>query len=233
MQSYFLVTLSIEKRIIEYESLECITKWTGQNASCPLCLKQVDFIKGRKKSAHAEDTKEEVYNLVVLPNGSKKSAEEEFECFDHHYFLCQFKTLLKQVNDTEFTIKRELGGNRRKNELEKNYQLAMNMKEELQIKLRYLERVNKISPRDLLEDIQHFCDLIRRMNSEDQTDYIDDYDYGDYEDEYYCYEAEENENNIYSMYSVNISKGSKSKKKTKNNKSKNKKETDDSTVLCN
>jgi len=212
--------------------LECITKWTTQNASCPLCLKQVDFIKSRSKSADAQDTEEEIYDFVVPPNGSKKTVEEEFECFDHHYFLSQFRTLLKQVNDTEFTIKRELGGNRRKNELEKNYQLAMNMKEEIQIKLSYLERVRKISPRDLLQDIQHFCDLIKKMNSEDQTDYTDDFDYGEYEDEYYCYDAEYNENNIYSMYSVNISKGSKSKKKTKNNKSKNKKE-DDSTVLCN
>jgi len=213
--------------------LECITKWTGQNASCPLCLKQVDFIKSRTKSADAEDPKEEVYSLAVLPNGSKKTTEEEFECFDHHYFVCQFKTLLKQINDTEFTLKRELGGNRRKNELEKNYQLALNMKEEIQIKLSYLERVRKISPRDLLQDIQHFCDLLRKINYEDQTDYTDPYDYDDtgeyYEDEYYCYDADEK--NIYSMYSVNVSKGPKSKKKSKNNKSKNKQ--DDSTVLCN
>ena len=55
-----------------------------------------------------------------VKNSTKNFSEIlEFECFDHHYFVCQFKTLLKQINDTEFTIKRELGGNRRKNELEK------------------------------------------------------------------------------------------------------------------
>ena len=120
------------------------------------------------------------------------------------------------------------------------------MKEEIQIKLSYLERVRKISPRDLLQDIQHFCDLLRKINYEDQTDYTDPYDYDDtgeyYEDEYYCYDADEKSRegnltlsqfniDIYSMYSVNVSKGPKSKKKSKNNKSKNKQ--DDSTVLCN
>jgi hypothetical protein len=207
--------------------LDCITKWTEQNANCPLCLKQVDLIKTKLKATDSEDAKEEIHSVKVYPKGLGKSLEEEFECFDHHYFVLQFKTLLKQINDTEFTIKRELGGNRRKNSLERDYSLAVNMKEEIQIKLNYLARVNKISPRDLLEDIQHFCEVLRKINfEEDQIDYsaenYDCYEYGGYEDDNYGYDGEESDNHIYSMYTAAaVGKGVKSKKKNKT-KSKNK-----------
>lgn len=80
----------------------------------------------------------------------------------------------------------------------RNYQLAVNMKEEIQIKLNYLGKVHKISPRDLLQDIQHFCEILRKINYEDdQIDYTvenyDCYEYGGYEDDY-GYDGEESDN---------------------------------------
>ncbi len=79
------------------------------------------------------------------------------------------------------------------------------MKEEIQIKLNYLAKVHKISPRDLLEDIQHFCEILRKINfEEDQIDYsaenYDCYEYGGYEDDNYGYDGEESDNRKEKFY---------------------------------
>lgn len=72
------------------------------------------------------------------------------------------------------------------------------MKQEIDMKLNYLARVKKISPRDLLQDIEHFCDLLRKINYSEEVVYYNEYGYADegqYDD---CYEyyGEEADNGI-------------------------------------
>lgn len=55
-------------------SLECITKWTDHNPTCPLCSKEINTIL--KKSESEEDVKENTYQVKVSPKESKKQAEE-------------------------------------------------------------------------------------------------------------------------------------------------------------
>jgi len=182
-------------------------------------LKTIDTITKKIKSTEAEDSKEDLCNVKVTLVESKKPSEEEFECFDHQYFMREYKALNKKIQDAEFNLKAEIGMRRRKIELEKNYQMALHMKQEVEMKINFLGRVKKISPRDLLEDIEHFCDLLRKINSSEKT-YAEEFEYTEdchYEDDDYYYNQAED----YSMYSIAVTKETKSKKKK--NKGKNKK----------
>lgn len=170
--------------------------------------------------------KEETYELKVTLKETKKSADEEFECFDHNYFVHQFRELFRQAKDAEFNLKSQIGIKKKVLQLEKNYQLALHMKQEIEMKLNYLAKVKKISPRDLLEDIQHFCELLAKINYSEEAAYYDEYGYADegqYDDDYYEYYGEEANNDHYSMFSVAVTKSVPNKKKSKN-KQKNKKD---------
>jgi len=220
--------------------LDCITKWTAQNPTCPLCLKTIDSILRKIISKESEDSKEDLCDVKICPVGLKKTAEEEFECFDHQYFVKEYKALNKKIEDAEFNLKAEIGMRRRKIELEKNYQMALHMKQEVQMKINFLGRVKKISPRDLLEDIEHFCDLLRKINSSKKS-YTDDFEYTEDchydDDDYYYNQADDVGNDNFSMYSIAVTKGAKTKKKNKGGKAKNKKnileDSDSTTVLTN
>lgn len=216
---------------------ECITKWTDQNPTCPLCLKTIDTITSKIKSLEAEDTKEDLYDVKVPTRTSKKASEEEFECFDHQYFVREYKKLVKKIQEAEFSLKSQLGIRRRKLELEKNYQMALHMKQEVEMKINFLGRAQKISPRDLLEDIQHFCDLLRKINSSDSS-ISNDFEYSEdihYEDDDYYNQGDDYGQDNYSMYSIAVTKASKSKKKK--GKAKNKQnildDSDSTTVVIN
>jgi len=71
--------------------------------------------------------------------------------------------------------------------------MALHMKQEVEMKINFLGRVKKISPRDLLEDIEHFCDLLRKINSSEKT-YAEEFEYTEdchYEDDDYYYNQAE------------------------------------------
>lgn len=200
----------------------CITRWIEQTPTCPLCLKNIDTVTQSWRSD--EDLKEQTYEVKVTPESAKKPAEEEFECFDHDYFVHEFRQLFKQAKDTEFSLKSQIGIKKKALQLEKNYQLALHMKQEIEMKLNYLGRVKKINPKDLLGDIQHFCELLAKINYSGDQNHYDNYSYADdahYEDD--CCYGEDAEIDPYSMYSVAVTKTSKTKKKSKA-KPKNKKE---------
>ena len=78
------------------------------------------------------------------------------------------------------------------------------MKQEIEMKLNFLARTYKISPRDLLADIQHFSDLLRKINSSENVTYQDDYSYVEdahYDEDYYGYYGDDGENgNIIYVY---------------------------------
>jgi len=186
-------------------------------------LKEIESIF--KISNPEEELKGEFADLKVSPKTSKKASEEDFECFDHNYFVHEFRALFKQIKDTEFSLKSQLGMKRKASKTESNYQLSLHMKQEVEMKLNFLARVTKINPRELLEDIQHNLDLLRKINHSGEAPQYEQFTYIEdvyYEDEY----CEENDSNVFSVYTV-AQKGPKGSKKKNKNKTKGKKEGSD------
>lgn len=74
----------------------------------------------------------------------------------------------------------------------RNYQLALHLREEVEMKINYLSKTQKITPKDLLTDIQHFFDLLMKLNSSDEVAHYDDFGYSEdihYDDD--CYYGDE------------------------------------------
>jgi len=193
----------------------CIGTWAAVRPTCPLCLEPFSTIS--VSNEQEEDSKEEI--IRVRENSTTyKLQEEDFECLDHSHFAKQFQALLKQAKEAEFELKAQVAIKKRSNDKEKNYQLVLHMKEEIGMKLLFLAQERKIIPKELLEEVEHFSNLLRKVRYGDKAVGTIEYFDENYEEEEYYYgdDAEEQKSSAYSLFDVAVKKTSNSKKK--NNK---------------
>ena len=102
------------------------------------------------------------------------------------------------------------------------------MKEEIGMKLLFLAQEKKIFPKELLEEVEHFSGLLRKVrygNKPVKTEEVFDEDYGDEEDYYYAEEKSSGESleklqivilwigGGFSLFDVAVKKTQKDKKK--------------------
>jgi len=191
----------------------CIGTWAAVRPTCPLCLEPFSTISVSHEQE--EDSKEEIIRVRENSTGYKLQ-EEDFECLDHSHFTKQFQALLKQAKEAEFELKAQVAIKKRSDDKEKNYQLVLHMKEEIGMKLLFLAQERKIVPKELLEEIEHFSNLLRKVRYGDKS--VATLEYFEEEEYYYGDDVEEQKPSAsgFSLFDVAVKKTSNSKKK--NNK---------------
>jgi len=171
----------------------CIDTWATHKATCPLCLQPFLTISVQREE---EDTKEEIVQVRGNSKDYALQEEEDFECLDHAHFLKEFQALYKQAKETERELETRIMSKRRQSKSEKDYQLILHAKQEIELKLNFLEQEKKIFPKELLQEIQHFSSIIKKMQSGENTPHIEGvvilHNACEEEDEYYISEAKQN-----------------------------------------
>jgi len=156
---------------------------------------------------------------------NQKPKEEEFECLDHGHFIMEYDKLLKRAEDIEFNIRSLLNLKRNSSQWDESYQLITLIKYELDLKLKFLAKDQKIDAKQLVEDVHHFNETLKNFSLKPsmKTDkYIDYYDecnddyYEGYDDEYHMYVVGDEDD----CYGLDIKGAKKTKKKNSKNKKK-------------
>lgn len=192
--------------------ISCINSWVEQKSLCPLCNKEVTTVSFK-------DEKGNPIEKIVKPASGKANKDEDFSCFDHDYFITEYENLLAQAEDVEFNVKSLMNLKKNSSEIEKSYGLISHVIQELEIKLAFLDREEKLDPKQLVEDINHFSELLKNISynpanaTEKFIDYYDD-QYDDYDEEYQSYFVK-NEDDYFSAEPTFAVKTTNNKKKKK------------------
>jgi hypothetical protein len=188
----------------------CIHTWAALKATCPLCLEPFSTITS---SYSEEDTKEETVQVKAPMKTYGSQEEEDFECLDHRHFVKEFQTLYKQAKEAEFEVKARVVSKRRHGEPERNYELLQNVKQEIEIKLMFLSQEKKIFPKELLEEVQYFSSIIKKMCSGGSLQIEEVGRLHDVCEKERYYVVEGANNDKYCLFDIAVKKNEKNKKK--------------------
>jgi len=166
----------------------CICTWATLRATCPLCLEPFVTIS---IASEEEDTKEEVIKVSGTGTAYMQQQEEEFDCLDHGHFVKEFQAIYKRAKEVEFELKARVVI-KRGGASERDYQLILHMKHEIELKLAFLAQEKKIFPKELLKEVEHFSNVIKSFcyGSDRPKGLEDGYLHDVYADEEYYGEGE-------------------------------------------
>jgi len=164
-----------------------------------------------------EDTKEEIVKINDPSKSYLIVPEEEFECLDHKHFVKEFQALYKRAKEAEYELKANVMIKKGGGSSDRNYQLILHLKQEIELKLAFLSQERKIVPKELLQEVEYFSGLINsfRYGSGDKAVNIEMACVPDAyaEDDYY--EGQQNfYDEDYSMFDFAVKKGGKKSKRT-------------------
>lgn len=202
----------------------CIYTWAALRTTCPLCLEPFATISILNEE---EDTKEEIVRVNDPSRSYLITPDEEFECLDHKHFVKEFQALYKRAKEAEYELKANVMMKKGGGSSDRNYQLIMHVKQEIELKLAFLSQERKIIPKELLQEVEHFSGLINsfRYGITEKTSNIEMSSMPDVyaEDDYYEGQQQNFYDEDYSLFDFAVKKsGKKSKKTNKKGKAKGK-----------
>jgi len=94
---------------------------------------------------------------------SFEELEENFECFDHNYFLEEYAMIMKKLEELEFEFRSLIRNKRFNNKLKENQVSIMYIKDETKTTIANLKKGGPIVPVEILKDLQSTDQLIKKM----------------------------------------------------------------------
>jgi len=121
-------------------------QWISQKVKCPLCSSSIERVNFKKNGQLLESLI--LHNLKTLKN--PVSDQDNYECFDHAYFLKEYEKLNGRSKDLEFTIKSD-----RKHIYydSGSWNALENLKVDIGRKMKMMKEFKKFEAKYLLDDI--------------------------------------------------------------------------------